>query len=61
MSPPSAREGLQVESHAERKLRGFRFDLAGALLGPFAASVMNALEGAWFSLCLCGALVLARR
>jgi DNA-binding winged helix-turn-helix (wHTH) protein len=30
-------------------------------LGPFAASVTNALEGAWFSLCLVGALMLARR
>jgi DNA-binding winged helix-turn-helix (wHTH) protein len=31
------------------------------LLGPFAAAVTNALEGAWFSLCLVGALMLARR
>jgi transcriptional regulator HilA, main transcriptional regulator of SPI1 len=36
-------------------------DPLGALLGPFAASVTNALEGAWFSLCLVGALLLARR
>src|SRR5688572_10163530 len=36
-------------------------DPLGALLGPFAASVTNALEGAWFSLCLVGALILARR
>jgi DNA-binding winged helix-turn-helix (wHTH) protein len=31
------------------------------LLRPFAAAVTNALEGAWFSLCLVGALMLARR
>ncbi|MGE4244245.1 winged helix-turn-helix domain-containing protein [Ramlibacter sp.] len=31
------------------------------LLGPTAATVTNALEGAWFSLCLAGALMLARR
>jgi hypothetical protein len=36
-------------------------DPLGALLGPFAARVTNALEGAWFSLCLVGALMLARR
>ena len=36
-------------------------DPLGAQLGPFAASVTNALEGAWFSLCLVGALMLARR
>jgi hypothetical protein len=36
-------------------------DPLGALLGPFAASVTSALEGAWFSLCLVGALMLARR
>jgi hypothetical protein len=36
-------------------------DPLGALLGPFAASMTNALEGAWFSLCLVGALTLARR
>jgi hypothetical protein len=33
----------------------------GALLGPFAASATNVLEGAWFGLCLVGALLLARR
>jgi DNA-binding winged helix-turn-helix (wHTH) protein len=33
----------------------------GALLGPFAASATSALEGAWFGLCLVGALLLARR
>ena len=31
------------------------------LLGPFAAGVTSTLEGAWFSLCLVGALMLARR
>jgi hypothetical protein len=31
------------------------------LLGQFAAGVTSALEGAWFSLCLVGALMLARR
>jgi hypothetical protein len=36
-------------------------DPLDALLGPFAASVTNALEGAWFSLCLVGALMLSRR
>jgi DNA-binding winged helix-turn-helix (wHTH) protein len=30
-------------------------------LGPFAAGATNALEAAWFSLCLVGALLLARR
>jgi len=33
----------------------------GALLGPFAANVTTVLEGAWFGLCLVGALMLARR
>jgi len=33
----------------------------GSLLGPFAASATNVLEGAWFALCLVGALMLARR
>ena len=36
-------------------------DPLGALLGPFAGWVTNVLEGAWFSLCLVGALMLARR
>lgn len=36
-------------------------DPLGAPLGPFAPSVTNALEGAWFSLCLVCALRLARR
>jgi len=31
------------------------------LLGNFAAGVTSTLEGAWFSLCLVGALMLARR
>jgi len=33
----------------------------GALLGPFAANVTTVLEGAWFGVCLVGALMLARR
>jgi DNA-binding winged helix-turn-helix (wHTH) protein len=33
----------------------------GALLGPLAGSATNALEAAWFCLCLVGALLLARR
>src|SRR5262245_45127224 len=33
----------------------------GAVLGPFAASATTTLEGAWFSLCLAGALMMARR
>jgi len=36
-------------------------DPLGALLGPVAATVTTALEGAWFSVCLAGALMLARR
>jgi hypothetical protein len=32
-----------------------------ALLGQFAAGVTSTLEGAWFSLCLVGTLMLARR
>jgi hypothetical protein len=36
-------------------------DPLGSLLGPFAANVTSALEAAWFSLCLVGALTLARR
>jgi DNA-binding winged helix-turn-helix (wHTH) protein len=36
-------------------------DPLGTVLGPFAASMTNALEGAWFCLCLTGALMLARR
>ena len=33
----------------------------GALLGPFAASATTVLEGAWFGLCLVGAMMLSRR
>ena len=36
-------------------------DPLGALLGSLASSVTIVLEGAWFSLCLVGALILARR
>jgi len=36
-------------------------DPLGTLFGPFAAGVTNVLEGAWFSLCVTGALMLARR
>ncbi len=49
---------LLAESFPDSRLH---LDPLGALLGPFAASVTNALEGAWFSLCLVGALMLARR
>ena len=49
---------LLGESFPDARLH---LDPLGALLGPFAASVMNALEAAWFSLCLVGALMLARR
>jgi DNA-binding winged helix-turn-helix (wHTH) protein len=49
---------LLAESFPDGRLH---LDPLGAVLGPFAASVMNALEGAWFSLCLVGALMLARR
>lgn len=36
-------------------------DPLGTVLGPFAATATNAMEGAWFCLCLVGALMLARR
>jgi hypothetical protein len=36
-------------------------DPLGAVLGAPAAGVTSALEGAWFTLCLAGALALARR
>jgi DNA-binding winged helix-turn-helix (wHTH) protein len=49
---------LLAESFPDARLH---LDPLGALLGPFAAGVTNALEGAWFSLCLVGALMLARR
>jgi DNA-binding winged helix-turn-helix (wHTH) protein len=35
-------------------------DPLGGLLGPLAAGVTNTLEGAWFTLCLVGALMMAR-
>jgi DNA-binding winged helix-turn-helix (wHTH) protein len=47
-----------AESFPDARLH---LDPLGALLGPFAASATNALEGAWFSLCLVTALMLARR
>jgi DNA-binding winged helix-turn-helix (wHTH) protein len=49
---------LLAESFPDARLH---LDPFGALLGPFAAGVTSALEGAWFSLCLVGALMLARR
>jgi hypothetical protein len=49
---------LLAENFPDARLH---LDPLGALLGPFAASVTSALEGAWFSLCLVGALLLARR
>jgi DNA-binding winged helix-turn-helix (wHTH) protein len=49
---------LLAESFPDARLH---VDPLGAQLGSFAASVTNALEGAWFSLCLVGALMLARR
>jgi DNA-binding winged helix-turn-helix (wHTH) protein len=49
---------LLAESFPDSRLH---LDPLGALLGPFAASVTNVLEGAWFSLCLVGALMLTRR
>jgi hypothetical protein len=49
---------LLAESFPDTRLH---LDPLGGLLGAFAASVTNALEGAWFNLCLVGALILARR
>jgi DNA-binding winged helix-turn-helix (wHTH) protein len=49
---------LLAESFPDARLH---LDPLGAQLGPFAAQVTSALEGAWFSLCLVGALMLARR
>ncbi len=49
---------LLTESFPGARLQ---LDPLGDLLGPFAAGVTSALEGAWFSLCLVGALMLARR
>jgi DNA-binding winged helix-turn-helix (wHTH) protein len=47
-----------AESFPDARLH---LDPLGPLLGPFAAGVTNVLEAAWFSLCLVGALMLARR
>lgn len=47
-----------AESFPDARLH---LDPLGALLGPFAAGATSALEGAWFSLSLVGALLLARR
>ena len=49
---------LLVETFPDARLH---LDPLGTLLGPVAARVTSALEGAWFSLCLVGALMLARR
>jgi DNA-binding winged helix-turn-helix (wHTH) protein len=49
---------LLAESFPAARLH---LDPLGAELGPFAASVTSVLEGAWFSLCVVGALMLARR
>lgn len=49
---------LLAESFPDARLH---LDPFGALFGSFAASVTDVLEGAWFSLCLVGALMLARR
>lgn len=49
---------LLAESFPDARLH---LDPLGALLGSFAASVTTALEGAWFSLCLVGAVMWARR
>src|SRR5688572_29650163 len=47
-----------AESFPDARLH---LDPLGTLLGSFGATVTNAMEGAWFTLCLAGALVLARR
>ncbi|HWK53612.1 MAG TPA: winged helix-turn-helix domain-containing protein [Hyphomicrobiales bacterium] len=49
---------LLAESFPDARLH---LDPLGTLLGPFAMSVLNTLEAAWFSLCLASALILARR
>jgi DNA-binding winged helix-turn-helix (wHTH) protein len=62
--------GLLIAATGGRLFGGSLSLLAGSfpgarlqldLLGPCAAVVTSTLEGAWFSLCLVGALVLARR
>jgi hypothetical protein len=47
-----------AESFPDSRLH---LDPLGAVLGPCAAGATSALEAAWFSLCLVGALLLARR
>ena len=49
---------LLADSFPDARLH---LDPLGDVLGPFAATVTIALEGAWFSLCLVSALMLARR
>jgi DNA-binding winged helix-turn-helix (wHTH) protein len=49
---------LLTESFPDARLQ---LDPLGTLLGPIAASVTIALEAVWFSLCLVGALLQARR
>ncbi|HET8699526.1 MAG TPA: transcriptional regulator [Gammaproteobacteria bacterium] len=49
---------LLAQSFPDARLH---LDPLGPLLGAFAAPATNALEGAWFSVCLVGALMLARR
>jgi hypothetical protein len=49
---------LLAESFPDARLH---LDPLGSLLGPLAASATKVLEGAWFSLCVVGALTLARR
>ena len=67
---PNERRGLLITVTGGRLFGGSLSLLAegfpGArlrldLLGQFAAGVTSMLEGAWFSLCLVGALMLARR
>jgi DNA-binding winged helix-turn-helix (wHTH) protein len=62
--------GLLIAVAGGQLLRGSLASLADSFpdarlhlgsLRPFAAAVSNALEGAWFTLCLAGALMLARR
>jgi DNA-binding winged helix-turn-helix (wHTH) protein len=49
---------LLTESFPDARLH---LDPLGTLLGPIAASATIALEAVWFSVCLVGALLLARR